>query len=114
MNDIKIDIVQEMMPFCIQKLSKREGPFSAYDSAMLAVDYADALIETLKGKSDLHGRFAAKMLPITAKQIDDRNLAACRIFGSYEVKKPIKRSAELAVSFADSMVLAMDAGEADD
>jgi hypothetical protein len=25
MSNIKVDIVQEMMPFCIQKVSKREG-----------------------------------------------------------------------------------------
>ncbi|MCT9288606.1 hypothetical protein KTH76_04750 [Acinetobacter baumannii] len=114
MSNIKVDIVQEMMPFCIQKVSKREGPFSVYDSAMLAVDYANALIEALKDKSDLHRRFATKMLPIASKQIDDRNSAAYRVLGSYEVKQPIKRSAELAVSFADSMVIAVDEGNLND
>lgn len=54
------------------------------------------------------------MLPIASKQIDDRNSAAYRVLGSYEVKQPIKRSAELAVSFADSMVIAVDEGNLND
>lgn len=103
MSNIKVDIVQEMMPFCIQKVSKREGPFSAYDSAMLAVDYANALIEALKDKSDLHRRFATKMLPIASKQIDDRNSAAYRVLGSYEVKQPTNGVSTPSENFSSKM-----------